>query len=176
METQTMNRRVLLKRMSLVSGLTLSSGLLSSMLSGCQAPLQSDYRPSHLSGHQLELLETLVELIIPTTDTPGAKAAGVHQFIDLAFAELYSEGKKKIFLEGLENLDLRSSKIYGKEYLQIKEAEKIELLEKLEGEKSVFFKELKSATIFAYYTSEIGASVEHQYVAMPGYYDGDVTL
>jgi glucoside 3-dehydrogenase (cytochrome c) hitch-hiker subunit len=180
MSTQSLNRRSVIKKMALLTGIPLSSGLLTTLLSGCQKTADNgyhhdDYQPSHFTEHQLMLLESLVELIIPTTDTPGAKAAGVHQFIDKAFSLLFSDRKKAIFLPGLLALDKKSESDHGKIFLQCSDQQQIDQLKALESEGSEFFGVLKSTTIFAYYTSEVGASIELKYVPMPGYYDGDIS-
>src|SRR5687767_9204059 len=41
-----------------------------------------NWTPRVLTARQNEVVVTLTELIIPQTDTPGAKAAGVNRFID----------------------------------------------------------------------------------------------
>lgn len=53
------------------------------------------------NAHQNETVATIAELIIPATDTPGARAALVNQFIDLIVAEWYTEEERSRFLNGL---------------------------------------------------------------------------
>ena len=45
------------------------------------------WKPKVLTPHQNSTVITLSELIIPQTDTPGAKAANVNRFIDGVLAE-----------------------------------------------------------------------------------------
>src|SRR2546427_10954613 len=47
-----------------------------------------------LDPHQSETVATIAELIIPTTDTPGARAAQVHRFIDLLLAEWVTDDEQ----------------------------------------------------------------------------------
>ena len=54
-----------------------------------------------LDPHQHETVAAVAELIIPETDTPGARAAGVGEFIDLIVAEWYTEEQRARFLAGL---------------------------------------------------------------------------
>jgi len=54
-----------------------------------------------LDPHQSETVATIAELIIPTTDTPGARAAQVHRFIDLLLAEWVTDDERASFLKGL---------------------------------------------------------------------------
>jgi len=57
-----------------------------------------------LDPHQSETVATIAELIIPTTDTPGARAAQVHRFIDLLLAEWAPDDDRKQFLDGLADV------------------------------------------------------------------------
>jgi len=51
------------------------------------------------------MVETMSELIIPATDTPGAKGARVSEFIDLILSDWSDDADKKIFLDGLADVD-----------------------------------------------------------------------
>src|SRR5438477_6100366 len=48
------------------------------------------WAPRTLSPAQLELVATVAEHIIPQTDTPGARAAGVHRFVDTLLSDHYA--------------------------------------------------------------------------------------
>ena len=37
---------------------------------------------------------------------------------------------------------------------------------------TTFFEHVKQLTVFGYYTSEIGMTIERHYLPMPGHYDG----
>src|SRR5256885_17266433 len=55
-----------------------------------------------LDPHQSETVATIAEMIIPATDTPGARAAQVHRFIDLLLAEWASDDERAQFLRSEE--------------------------------------------------------------------------
>jgi hypothetical protein len=82
-------------------------------------PLKSSprapWRPAVLTAYQNELVATIAELIIPRTDTPGARDARVSEFIDavLADAEPATRGK---FLNGLSWFDQRCRSQYGVDF------------------------------------------------------------
>src|SRR5258708_5466958 len=73
------------------------------------------------SGAPLKVLDrqkndtvvTIAERIIPATDTPGATAAKVNEFVDLALGEWFDESERKRFLDGLAEVDARSRKRFG---------------------------------------------------------------
>lgn len=128
------------------------------------AATQSSTRwaPRILNAHQHDTVATLVELIIPQTDTPGAKAVLVDRFVDSLLAEARSPDRNR-FLTGLAWLDRRSKTLYARDFVTASPAQQAELLTKLSAEASVevragveFFTAIKSMTIAGYYTSEVG--------------------
>jgi len=174
-----MDRRNALKTISLGTGLSLSSGFVIAILNGCKAKYDPGYQPLVLTPEQDKMVAELVELIIPTTDTPGAKAAGVNQYIDTALAKAVPEDEKVTFIKGLEDLDYRSNEQHGDDFVNCTPEQKVDMLKKLESEskktvEKTFFDLLKEATVFGYYTSEIGASEELKYIHVTGTYKGDV--
>jgi len=62
------------------------------------------WKPLFLDEHQNETLIILSDLIIPATDTPGAKEALVNRYIDLVLAAESSEAQRS-FLNSLGYLD-----------------------------------------------------------------------
>src|SRR2546423_8072644 len=53
-----------------------------------------------LNPHQNETVATIVELIIPPTDTPGAREAGVPAFIDVMLADWADDDHRQQFMAG----------------------------------------------------------------------------
>jgi len=132
------------------------------------APAPSPWTPKVLSAHQDQTVTTLCELIIPQTDTPGAKAAQVNRFIDGVLKEAPA-GDRASFLKGLAWMDTRSKALYGKELISAAPDQQTALLTRLSSEESGaaedqagrdFFRALKSMTITGYYSAEIGLRKE----------------
>lgn len=126
------------------------------------AMADADWKPEVLDDHQNETVIVLSELIIPETDTPGAKAAQVNRWVDLYLKDL-SEDSGHAFLMGLGWLDGHTLKEHGKPFVGLTEAQQIAVLEKLDGAEAEelatgaeFFKEMKDLTVQGYYTSKIG--------------------
>lgn len=135
-----------------------------------------------LDPHQHETVATVAELIIPETDTPGARAAGVSEFIDLVVAEWYSEEERARFLEGLADLDRRSQAVIGRLFVEAPASDQEQVLSELEGEllafraaggkpEQRFFHQIKHLTLYGYYTSRAGLEQELRWSAVPGRYD-----
>lgn len=176
-----MNRREMLERVTLMVGGALSASTVAGILSGFQVAEAGTSAPQTLTPAQNELVATLTELIIPTTDTPGGRAAGVNRFIDGMLTSIYTEAERKHFLAGLADFEARARDAGfpagGLEAL-------VQILKELEAEGMAaqaantadesFFHELKALTLFGYYRSEIGATQEQKYLLIPAYYKGDV--
>ena len=93
---------------------------------------KSTYTLRTLNPHQNATLVTMTDLIIPETDTPGAKAVRVNEFIDLILTEWAHEDERKTFLAGLDDVDRRSNAIFGKNFIDVTPAEQEILLRELD--------------------------------------------
>ncbi len=131
----------------------------------------SEWKPLFLDEHQNETVIVLSDLIIPETDTPGAKAAQVNRLIDLWLNDEESDVQKE-FLGGLAWLDGRSLKLHGKPFVQLDQAQQLAILTPLSDPKNAnpedhpgvkFFQQMKDFTLFGYYTSRIGLEEELHY-------------
>lgn len=127
-----------------------------------------DWTPKVLTPAQDELVATLAELIIPATDTPGARAARVNRFVDRVLQEAQPADRAR-FLEGLAWLDGRSKAIYKAGFAAATADQQVALLTRLSAESAAaaeeargaeFFRAMKAMTIDGYYTSEIGLRQE----------------
>ncbi len=143
---------------------------------------------SALDPHQAETVAVLVDRIIPDTDTPGARAAGVPQFIDLLLTEWVSDTERTQFMAGLADVDTRSRKAFGADFVAGSETQRVDLLRALDAEPPAapqgdaagsmppFFQSLKWVTAFGYFTSEVGATRELKFEAVPGSFDACTNL
>lgn len=132
-----------------------------------------------LNAHQNSTIETITDLIIPETSTPGAKGTKVNEFIDLLLTEWYDKPDTDRFLQGIADVDATSQKRFGKAFAQCSVAQQIQLMKVWDAEamqyshavkaakKSKaaappvnFFYTVKRLTLVGYYTSEIGFSKE----------------
>jgi hypothetical protein len=139
-----------------------------------------------LNTHQNATVVAISEMIIPATDTPGAKAARVNEFIDLILTDWCTGDDCQRFLQGLADTDARSRKMFNKEFVSCSAQQQTELLTTLDGELTElreaggeerehsspavqetetpvqrnFFYTMKRLTLVGYYTSEIGWTQE----------------
>jgi hypothetical protein len=147
-----------------------------------------------LSPAQNEIVVAMSDVMIPATDTPGAKAAKVNEFIDLILTEWATEEEKKIFLEGLAEADRKTNALFGHGFAaaSVKEQAAIVLefdeeLATLRNEKLPkqiraweltlllpFFAQMRRLTLVGYYTSSIGQEQELKVDIIPGALHGCV--
>ena len=179
-----MNRRDALERVALIMGGTVVGGSL--FLEGCKTADKKAVAGFSLSTDQLSFLDEVAETIMPTTDTPGAKAAKVGAFMNTMVTDCYDEKDQKIFVDGIAKIDEASKKISGKSFMDSSAAERTSLLNdinkqlkayndtKKEGDANHYFGLMKQLTLLGYFTSEIGATQALRYVAIPGKYQGCV--
>ncbi len=180
-----MDRREALKLVGLMLGGAVSSSVAARVLAGCNAA-PGRYAPQTLTPAQDDLVATVAELIIPETDTPGARAARVNEFVDRMLTAGYADDERDRFLAGLADLDARAQAAGGKAFVASTTDEQTALLTALEAEAKAtrqagaavrsFFAVMKELTLVGFYTSEIGATQELQTVTVPGRYDGDAPL
>ena len=120
------------------------------------------WKPELLDEHQNQTVIALVDLIIPATDTPGAKAAMVNRHIDHILAAA-PEDEKTRFREGLWWVDGYTIRKHNKPFVACTPAEQTAILETLDagtepgaapGQR--FFQMLKGFTSEIYYSTEIG--------------------
>lgn len=123
------------------------------------------------------LLAAVCERIMPTTDTPGAGAAGVPAFIEMMMADWYSQGDRMDFLAGLIALDDFARGQNGAGFATLTPDHQDAVLtaamnQMMPGLPAGFFDHCRQLVILGYYTSEIGCKQERIYLPVPGRYDG----
>ena len=178
------DRREAVRRVAALLGGALSAPALAGVLAGCDTSRSATagWTPRALAGDRAELVATIAEHILPETETPGARSAGVHRFIDTMLAEFYPAAERERFLAGLADVDARAQRTHGAPFLRCPPAQQRALLEVLDREAFApatraappFFRTMKELTLLGYYTSEPGATRELRHVRVPGRFDGCV--
>lgn len=183
-----MQRRELLKMITAATGMAMIG--LPSMVFG-QAQLEVKPANNAFSKGEVALLDEIAETILPRTDTPGAKDAGVGLFMAQFVTDCYDAGQQATFRTGLADLDKRAKG----GFLKLKPAQRTELLRTLDAEAKAaspdpdkaddegadtaatpphYFTMLKQLVLFGFFTSEVGATKVLRYVPVPGRFDGDM--
>jgi gluconate 2-dehydrogenase gamma chain len=115
-----------------------------------------------LRPEEMKWVATLVDLIIPRTDTPGASDAQVPAYIDRALSK--SGSLRDRFKLGMARLNDRAKENHGATFDALTEAQQIALLTEISQAPATalgrFFKLAKDLTIEGYYTSKAGLTQE----------------
>ncbi len=140
------------------------------------------YKPLFFSPDQYRMIEHLAEMIIPEDDTPGAKQAGVAEFIDFMVAnrvavstsrdirstadavEAGNDAQEK-FISGLGWMNARSHSQFGHDFMACTPEQQNSLLEELAYKAKFkpmtesgrdFFRMMRDYTVVGHYTTKIG--------------------
>ena len=140
------------------------------------------YQPLFFSAQQYRMVEHLAEMIIPEDDTPGAKQAGVAEFIDFMVAnrvpvstsrdirstedaiEAGAEAQNR-FVAGLGWMNARSHSEFGQDFMDCTPVQQNALLEELAYKAKfkpttesgrAFFQLMRDYTVVGFYTTKIG--------------------
>ncbi len=116
-------------------------------------------------------MDELSELIIPADEhSPGARAARVAACIDSRLAGAWDEADRTMWRDGLRRVDQLAPASGVGAFLRATADERIAVLTRMAANEAapntpdeLFFKELKSRVVDAYYTSEIGIKQDLEY-------------
>jgi hypothetical protein len=181
-----MDRRKSLKALFLFASVGVSSFSFYRWFSRAEMPDMS------LLEAKKEYVAQLADLIIPRTDTPGAKDAKVEIFIinNIKFCSDFKT--QNSFVHGITDLEKYARDKYSLDFLRCNEFQQLEILSHFE-KKSLysysilnkisnkvlgppFFSKLKSLTVEGYCTSMMGATQGLVYDYIPGTYIGCIPL
>ncbi|MBS9523779.1 gluconate 2-dehydrogenase subunit 3 family protein [Litoribacter alkaliphilus] len=170
------NRREALKSMVLMMGGTMIGANV--ILTGC-AP-EDRIEGLDFSESEIAFMDEIAETIIPATDTPGAKEAGVGSFMTVMVRETYNKEQQETFINGLNDIKKNFKSEVGVEFMDASHEQRLNFLNALNEELRSgnnesgpkYISMLKDLTVLGYFTSEIGATQALRYVETPGRYDG----
>ncbi len=134
-----MNRRDALMRVATIAGAGMAlpgvmSAALADKLENSAAQRALTGKPLFFTADQDVTVAELADTIIPTTNTPGAKAAKVNEVIDIILKDCYKEEDQQRFLNGLVQTNKLSQDAYGKAFVALDPAQRIEIMKKLEAD------------------------------------------
>ncbi|MEZ4686265.1 MAG: gluconate 2-dehydrogenase subunit 3 family protein [Bacteroidia bacterium] len=136
-----MDRRTAIKNIGLGFGVTVSMGTMMSLLQSCGseegASAKDGWQPAFLTNKdEFELIEKFTGIIIPRTDTPGAKNLNVIRFIDATVGEVYKPKDQEKFRAGLAKCIEKLEQDQGKKYSKVGYEELTDFLERHIGSKA----------------------------------------
>src|SRR5260370_2644914 len=169
MAGQGLERREVLRILALAAGASGQPGFHRWAFAcghGGSPPLQvrpARYAPRFFSAEENATVERLAELILPSDGSPGAREAGVSEFIDFMVAS--DPGVQYRLRYGLTWLDAHSERVHGQPFRELTSDQPGELLSHLayrdrhrpgEEEGREFFRLIREYTLMGFYTSRVG--------------------
>ncbi|MEW5979611.1 MAG: gluconate 2-dehydrogenase subunit 3 family protein [Acidobacteriota bacterium] len=121
------------------------------------------YKPIFFSAEEYATVVRLAELIIPNDGSPGAREAGVSEFIDFMVGS--NPSIQFQFRYGLSWLNAHAARVYGSSFHDLGSEQQIELLRPLaykdlyrsgQEEGRDFFRLIREYTVMGFYTSRVG--------------------
>lgn len=170
-----MNRRDALKSVVLLMGGTVIGS--TALLTGCAPDTQ--LKDLNLSAADLAFLDEIGETIIPTTDTPGAKATKIGEFMQMMVKECYDAEQQTTFITGLNTIRKDFKAESNKDFMDATAEERLAFLNGLhqkyvasgEDKKPEIIHMLRDLTVLGYFSSEIGSTQALRFVETPGRFD-----
>lgn len=134
-----------------------------------QAP--AAYKPTFFTPAEYALVEEMGDMIIPTdAQSAGARAAGCAAFIDARLAEAFEPDQGQQLRAGLKAVEALSQEMSGKSFMESTPEQRLALLTRIaaaeadpKSDAEKFFRQIKGATVRAYYTSKIGIHDDQRY-------------
>jgi gluconate 2-dehydrogenase gamma chain len=183
---EMIQRREVLRRAAWILGGAISAPAALAILEGCSA---KDATPSagaptlkFLTAAQYAVIAEIAEIMLPKTDTAGAKDVGVPAFIDVALDAVYDAQSKERFNSGFAEF-AEAARSDGKPFLEREPAAraafvKTSLETALAGERNPkpFILMTRELVLLGYFTSERGIKENMTYEAVPTAYHGCVPV
>lgn len=171
--SDTPNQRGMSRRDAMMFAIALVGG--GAGLSAC-----SDNKGPFFSSTRMVLLDEVCQLIIPTTDTPGAREAGVPAFIDSMMVNWASDETKDQIKDVIDGIDEKARADADSRFMSLEPAQRFDILKQYDAqalaEDGHPYRRFKELVLVGYYLSEIGATQELHYELVPGRWQADLPL
>lgn len=188
-----MDRRKAIQRSGYITAGAILAPSLLSIFQSCQTENRLDWKPQFFTDTETKCVTSLLDAILPRTETPGALDVNVDVFMDKILAEMYTEEGKQVMRRNILNFNAKCESKFGKPFAELTTDQQTEILNAEEAsdgkfsgsvwgtavgpqEQIGFYRLFKATAISAYFSSEeIGKQVLN-YDPIPQKYDGCVPV
>lgn len=161
-----------LNRRALLLGAVLLVGGAAALSRFTRKPGSASAAGPALTAEHFALLEQVCEVIIPTTDTPGAIVAGVPAFIRQMIEEWGNENSRAELTGVLEAIEKLAWSRFGAAFVELAPERRFEVVNAFDAERLArqdpAYRKFKHLVLVGYYQSEIGATHELRFELVPG--------
>jgi hypothetical protein len=140
-EQHLIDRREAIRRVTvMLGGIALVGG--DALLTGCRDDRAGRTAASGNAGEftpeEIAYLDEIADTILPTTSTPGAKAAKVGPFMALMVRDSYHAPDQKIFRAGMKTLDEECRKANNASFMEATPQQRLALLKRIDQEQKQY--------------------------------------
>ena len=129
------------------------------------------YKPKFFTAAEFALVDEMGDMIIPTdAQSGGARAAACAAYIDARLAEAFEKDRPEQWRAGIKAVEALSQEMHQKTFMASTPEQRLALLTRIaaaeadpKSDAEKFFREIKGATVHAYYTSKIGIHDDQRY-------------
>jgi len=170
-----MHRRNLFKKLGVVALYGSFPSVLGEFLVSCNAN-DKIRRADFFSDDELQLLNQVVDIILPRTSTPGGIDVNAPYFIELVVRDCMNAADQQIIKKGLRDLEHAD----GKKFSSLNADEQNRIVTDIDKNafkdenNSSWFRILKKLVLIGYFTSWEGMTTALNYVQVPGEYKGSI--
>lgn len=180
---EMIQRRELLRRAAWLLGGAVSAPAALAILQGCSAKeAGAAFAPEFLDAGELALVDEIAEIMIPKTDTSGARDANVAQFIDSVLARVYPADAQQRFRAGCAEF-AAAAQASGNPFLERDSAQRAAFVREsldaalaADADQKPFMLMTRELVLLGYFTSRVGITENMEYVPVPTAYHGCVPL
>jgi glucoside 3-dehydrogenase (cytochrome c) hitch-hiker subunit len=165
----TLHRRALLERAIFLVG-----GAAALSLGACAKPESG----AAFDAAQMADLDIITDIMIPATDTPGARGAGVPAFMENMMVNWASAETRAKYAGVLKAIGDRARADHGAPLARLDADKQLAAVRAYDadniGAESDDYRHFKELALLGYYNSEIGATQELRYELVPGVWRADI--
>ncbi|WP_165748674.1 gluconate 2-dehydrogenase subunit 3 family protein [Cellulophaga sp. Z1A5H] len=170
-----MDRRKVLIRMGLSIGYVVAVPTFVGLLQSCKDEKTVAWVPTFLSEGEGSLLKTIVDVVLPKTETPSASELDVHKFIDFFAAECLGDKQQEAFKITLTNLAAKAFVVSDKTEISTLTINDLTPIMKAavtgkDIDELPFAKKLRDLVVWGYKCNEYVGEEVLAYLPVPGEY------
>ncbi len=188
-----MDRRTALRRTTLLAGTVLGAPSLAALLQACAKQDRVSWQPQFLGADQARFVSAFVDFLLPRTSTPGALDVKTDVFLDLVFAQLYDKAGQERVVREIDAFNATCRERFGRDFAELSADEKGQVFRSADEASATFnpsvwgtavgkqepvsfHRQLKSAALWGYFSSEEIGRNYLSYDPIPGEYRGCIPL
>jgi hypothetical protein len=134
-------REAVLRVTAMLGGVALVGG--SALITGCREneekkPPTATAAQSMFNADEVAFLDEVADTILPTTSTPGAKAAKTGAFMAVMVQDTYSPRDQQVFRAGMKSIDDATQKAYSTSFMKATPEQRLSVLTQLDKDQKSY--------------------------------------